>query len=37
VFPTSPDDRRDFRAALKETAQKLTSADIDRLMQSLGD
>jgi hypothetical protein len=35
VFPKSPDDRRDFRAALEETTQKLTPADVDRLMRSL--
>ena len=37
VFPKSPDEKRGFRNALKETAQKLTTADIDRLMQSLNE
>jgi hypothetical protein len=37
VFPTSPDDRDNFRNTLEGFSQKLTTAEIDRLMQSLHD
>jgi hypothetical protein len=37
VYPDTADAKRHFRDVLQKTAQKLTPAEIDRLMQSLGE
>jgi hypothetical protein len=36
-FPSTQRDKDHFRQMLRRTAQKLTAADVDRLIQSLGD